>query len=125
MTSLHTADSEEDDSAIWKTPSVGVEKLDRIVMRGSITVTVIASMGVLHPALLPAEWSYAQQAVALLMWVILIYASAFVRPRIRLQPNPDLIALVAFYALAAISVLWTTLSTAAIMKSAALVVTTF
>ncbi|MEY9125606.1 O-antigen ligase family protein [Bradyrhizobium yuanmingense] len=123
MTSLH--DSEEDDSAIWQAPGVGVEKLARIVMRGSITVNVIASMGVFNPALLPAEWSFVQQAVALLMWVILIYASAFVRPCLHVQPNPDFIALVAFYALAAVSVLWTGLATAAIMKSAALVMTTF
>ncbi|MDA9465864.1 O-antigen ligase family protein [Bradyrhizobium sp. CCBAU 53415] len=126
MASLHTvADSEASDSAIWKAPGVGVETLARNVIRSSITVNVIASMGVLHPALLPAEWSYVQQAVALLMWGILIYASAFVRPRVRVQPNPDLIALVAFYALAAVSVLWTSLAAAAIMKSAALAVTTF
>jgi len=126
MASLHTvADSEAYDSAIWKAPGAGVETLARNVIRISITVNVIASMGVFHPALLPAEWSYVQQAVALLMWVILIYASVFVRPRVRVQPNPDLIALVAFYTLAAVSVLWTSLATAAIMKSAALVVTTF
>ncbi|TFV77310.1 O-antigen ligase family protein [Bradyrhizobium frederickii] len=126
MTSLHTApDSGAYDSAIWKAPSAGVEKLARHVIRGSITVNVVASMGVLHSALLPAEWSYLQQAVALLMWIVLIYASVFVRPRIRVQPNPDLIVLVAFYAFAAVSVLWTSLAAAAIMKSAALVVTTF
>jgi len=126
MTSLHTApDSETSVSAIWKAPSAGVEKLARNVIRGSITVNVVASMGVLHSALLPAEWSYLQQAVALLMWIVLIYASVFVRPRIRVQPNPDLIVLVAFYAFAAVSVLWTGLAAAAIMKSAALVVTTF
>ncbi|WP_407115845.1 O-antigen ligase family protein [Bradyrhizobium sp. LMG 9283] len=126
MASLHTvADSEVYDSAIWKAPGIGVETLAKNVIRISITVNVIASMGVFHPALLPAEWSYVQQAIALLMWIILIYASAFVRPRVRVQPNPDLIALVAFYALAAVSVLWTSLATAAIMKSAALVVTTF
>lgn len=126
MASLHTvADPEAYESAIWKAPGVGVEKLAKNVIRSSITVNVIASMGVFNPALLPAEWSYVQQAVALLMWGILIYASAFVRPCVRVQPNPDLIALVAFYGLAAISVLWTSLAAAAIMKSAALVVTTF
>lgn len=126
MTSLHpAADSTAGDGAISKAPGVGVERLARNVIRSSITVNVVASMGVFNPALLRAEWSYVQQAVALLMWGILIYASAFVRPRVRVQPNPDLIALVAFYALAAISVLWTGLAAAAIMKSAALVVTTF
>ncbi|MEY9180520.1 exopolysaccharide production protein ExoQ [Bradyrhizobium sp. USDA 326] len=126
MASLHTvADSEAYDSAIWKARGAGVETLARNVIRISITVNVIASMGVFNPGLLPAEWSYVQQAVALLMWIILIYASAFVRPRVRVQCNPDLIALVAFYALAVASVLWTSLATAAIMKSAALAVTTF
>ncbi|MGY4290387.1 exopolysaccharide production protein ExoQ [Bradyrhizobium sp. LM2.7] len=47
------------------------------------------------------------------------------RPRLWLQFNPDLIVLVAFYALAAISVAWSSVSAAAIMKSAALVETTF
>lgn len=123
---LHTAaDSDAYESAIWKAPSAGVERLARNVIRSSITLNVVASMGVLHPALLPSEWSYVQQAVALLMWIVSIYASVFVRPRVRIQPNPDLIALVTFYALAAVSVLWTTLSIAAIMKSVALVVTTF
>jgi len=125
-TDVHTAAHPEAyESAFWKAPSAGVERLARNAMRSSIIVNVIASMGVLHPALLPSEWSYVQQAVALSMWIVSIYASAFVRPCIRIQPNPDLIALVAFYALAAVSVLWTTLSIAAIMKSAALVVTTF
>lgn len=126
MASLHTtANLETYDSAIGKAPGIRVEKLATTVIRGSITVNVVASMGVLHPALLPSEWSYMQQAVALLMWIVSIYASAFVRPRVRIQPNPDLIALVAFYALAAVSVLWTSLAAAAMMKSAALVVTTF
>lgn len=126
MASLHSvADSEAYESAIAAARPAGVEKLARGVIRGSITVNVIASMGVLHPALLPAQWSFVQQAVALLMWAVLIYASAFVRPRLRLQPNPDLIALVAFYALAIMSVLWAGFGAAAFMKSAALAVTTF
>lgn len=94
---LHTAaDSDAYESAIWKAPSAGVERLARNVIRSSITLNVVASMGVLHPALLPSEWSYVQQAVALLMWIVSIYASVFVRPRVRIQPNPDLIALVTF-----------------------------
>ena len=68
MTSLHpAADSTAGDGAISKAPGVGVEKLARGVIRVSITVNVVASMGVFNPALLRAEWSYVQQAVALLM----------------------------------------------------------
>jgi O-antigen ligase len=126
MASLQTeVESGAPGSAIWKTRSVGVEKMARFAIRCSITINVVASMGTFNTALLPTELTYLQQAAAILMWVVLIYASAFVRPRLRLQFNPDLIALVAFYSFAVISVFWTSLNAAAIMKSAALAMTTF
>jgi len=126
MASLQTeVDSGAPASAIWTTRSVGVERVARVVIGASITINVVASMGTFNTALLPAELTYLQQAVAVLMWSVLIYASAFVRPRLRLAFNPDLIALVAFYAFAVISVFWTSLNVAAIMKSAALAMTTF
>jgi|GEM_PF-1634473 len=126
MASLQTeVDSGALESAFWETRSVGVEKIARIAISCSITVNVVASMGIFNAALLPPELSFVQQAVALLMWGVLIYASAFVRPRLRLQFNPDLIALLAFYTFAVISVFWSSLSAAALMKSAALAMTTF
>lgn len=126
MASLQTeVDSEALESAYWKTRSVGVEKLARAVILCSITINVVASMGNFHTALLPEQLSNLQQAVAILMWAVLIYASAFVRPRLRLQLNPDLIALLAFYSFAVVSVLWSNLSAAAFMKSGALAMTTF
>ncbi|BAR60596.1 hypothetical protein NK6_7445 [Bradyrhizobium diazoefficiens] len=118
-------DSGAPGSAIWKTRSVGVEKIARAAIGCSITINVVASMGTFNTGLLPAELTYLQQAVAVLMWGVLIYASAFVRPPLRLQFNPDLIVLVAFYAFAVISVFWTSLNAAAIMKSLALAMTTF
>ncbi|MDA9510735.1 ligase [Bradyrhizobium sp. CCBAU 11386] len=126
MASLQTeVDSGAPGSAIWKTRSVGVERIARAAIGWSITINVVASMGTFNTALLPAELTYLQQAVAILMWGVLIYASAFVRPRLRLQFNPDLIVLVAFYAFAVTSVFWTSLNAAAIMKSLALAMTTF
>jgi O-antigen ligase len=126
MASLQTeVDSGAPGSAIWKTRSVGVEKIARFAIGCSVTINVVASMGTFNTALLPTELTYLQQAIAILMWVVLIYASAFVRPRLRLQFNPDLIALVAFYTFAVISVFWTSLNAAAIMKSVALAMTTF
>ncbi|MBR0710621.1 O-antigen ligase family protein [Bradyrhizobium liaoningense] len=126
MASLQTdADSGVPESAIWKTRSVGIEKIARAAIRWSITVNVVASMGTLNTGLLPAELTYLQQAIAILMWGVLIYASAFVRPRLRLQFNPDLIVLLAFYSFAVISVFWSSLNVAALMKSAALAMTTF
>ncbi|MBW7969641.1 O-antigen ligase family protein [Bradyrhizobium sp. BR 10289] len=126
MASLQTeVDSGALESAIWKTRSVAVERTARFAISCSIAVNVVASMGNFNAALLPAELGYLQQAIAILMWSVLIYASAFVRPCLRLQFNPDLIALVAFYAMAVMSVLWTSLNAAAIMKSAALAMTSF
>ena len=126
MASLQTeADSGAPESAIWTTRSVGVERVARAAIVGSVTINVVASMGTFNTALLPAELTYLQQAVAILMWGVLIYASAFVRPRLRLQFNPDLLVLVAFYTFAVVSVFWTSLNVAAIMKSLAPAMTTF
>src|SRR5262245_57553539 len=104
------------ESAFWKTRSPDIEWIARTAIRGSITINVVASIGTLNTGLLPTELTYLQQAVAILMWAILIYASAFVRPRLRLQFNPDLIALVAFYGFAVSSVFWSSLNVAALMK---------
>src|SRR5690348_10238917 len=126
MASLQTeVDSEALEIAFWKARSASVEKLARIAILSSITVNVVASMGNFNTALLPEQLSNLQQAVAILMWAVLIYASAFVRPRLRLQLNPDLIVLVAFYTLAVVSVSWSSLNAAAFMKSAAMAMTTF
>lgn len=126
MASLQTElDSGALESAIWKTRSVGVEKIARAAISWSITVNVVVSMGLFNAALIPPELTFLQQAVALLMWGILIYASAFIRPRLQLQLNPDLIAVVAFYSFAVLSAFWSSLDAAALMKSGALAMTTF
>jgi exopolysaccharide production protein ExoQ len=113
------------DSAIWKTRSVDVQRAAKAVINWSITINVVTSMGTFNTALLATELTNLQQVAALSMWAVLIYASAFVRPSLRLAFNPDMIAVVGFYGLAAISVFWTGLTSAALMKSAALVITTF
>ena len=113
------------DSAIWQTRSVEVEGAAKAIIKWSITINVVTSMGTFNTALLAVEQTYLQQFAALSMWILLIYASAFVRPGLRLKLNPDMIAIIAFYVFAAGSVLWTNLDLAAIMKSAALAITTF
>jgi len=110
--------------SIWQTPSVEAENFARAIIKGSITVNVVVSMGTFHAALLAPEQTFVQQSVALLMWGVLIYASAFVRPCLRVTFNLDTLAIVAFYAFAALSVFWTNLGPAALMKAAALAITT-
>ncbi|WP_426434706.1 O-antigen ligase family protein [Bradyrhizobium genosp. P] len=113
------------DSATAPARGIDTQRLAKALIDWSITVNVVMSMGTFNTALLAEEQTYLQQAVAMLMWGLLIYASAFVRPRLRLAFNPDTIAIVAFYAFATISVLWTNLGPAAMMKAAALAMTTF
>ncbi|MBR1160299.1 O-antigen ligase family protein [Bradyrhizobium elkanii] len=112
------------DGSISQAPGVGAENFARTVVGWSITINVIMSMGTFHAALLPTELTLVQQAVALLMWGVLIYASLFIRPCLRLALNLDTLVIVAFYAFATISVLWTNLGVAALMKAAALAITT-
>ncbi|MGH6716525.1 MAG: O-antigen ligase family protein, partial [Bradyrhizobium sp.] len=113
------------DSTAWPARDVAAERTVLAIIRWSITVNVIASMGTASTALIPAAYTYLQQGTALSMWALLIYASAFVRPTLRLEFNPDLLAVVAFYGFAVISVLWTDRASATITKSAALAVTSF
>ncbi len=125
MSRAHAPDAGVSDGTAWRAGSVDVERVARAIANWSITINVIVSIGTFNAALLAAERSYLQQATSLSMWMVLIYASAFMRPRLRLDLNLDLIALIAFYAFAAISVFWTNLSAAAFAKSAALAMTTF
>jgi O-antigen ligase len=113
------------DGATAPTRGIETQRVAKAVINWSITINVVMSMGTFNTALLAAEQTYLQQSVAMLMWGVLIYASAFVRPGLRLAFNPDTIAIVAFYGLATVSVLWTNLSLAAMMKAAALASTTF
>lgn len=113
------------DSTIWPRRSARIEALAHAIMRWSIPINVVASMGTFNSGLLSAEATYLQQLVALSTWGALIYASAFVRPNVQLEFNSDMMAVVGFYLFAVSSVVWTDLSFEAITKSVALAVTTF
>ncbi|MGY3459977.1 hypothetical protein ACVWW5_005427 [Bradyrhizobium sp. LM3.4] len=59
MASLYTeVDSGASGSAIWKTRSVGAERIAGAAISWSITVNVVASMGIFNAGLLPAELSF-------------------------------------------------------------------
>ncbi|GKQ54282.1 O-antigen ligase [Bradyrhizobium sp. Ce-3] len=111
-------------SSTWQAPGVEAEGLAATIINWSITINVIMSMGILNFALLPQELTLVQQVAALLLWGVLIYASLFVRPRLRLGFGLDTLAIVAFYGFAVISVLWTNLNAEALMKAGALFITT-
>lgn len=112
------------DSSIWQTPGVEADSCVRSVINWSVTINVVMSMGLFNPDLLPPALSLAQQLIALVMWGVLIYASLFVRPSLRLAFNLDTLAIVAFYGFATISVFWANMSLEAFMKAGALAITT-
>jgi O-antigen ligase len=100
---------------------------DRIaasIMRWSNVLVVTASVTVLNEGLLSPAYANIPQILALIMWVVLIGVSVFVRPVIRTAPGTDLIVYLAFYGWAITSVLWSNWSPAAAMKCAALLITT-
>lgn len=94
------------------------------VMRWSNILAVIASVSVLNEDLLPADYSSIPQMLALVMWIVLIAASVFVRPVTVLSPGTDFILNVAFYGWAIASFFWSNWSEAAVLKSTALLITT-
>ena len=113
-------------------PTASVARLDalgewaaRNVMRLSIPLNVLFSTSTFNPEIWPVTQPFPQQAISLVLWVLLICASAFVRPVSLSTPGTDTILFIAFYIYAIASVLWTDLLPESLMKSAALAITTF
>jgi O-antigen ligase len=100
------------------------EAMATAVMRWANILAVIASVSVLNEDLLPADYANLTQILALIMWTVLIAASAFVRPVIRITPGTDLLLNVLFYGWAITSFFWSNWSAAAVLKSTALLITT-
>ena len=75
-------------------------------MRWSIVVNVIFSMSTFNEAIVPADYATIQQIISLLLWVVVITASGFVRPILRLAPGTDTIVLSLFYGFTILSFLW-------------------
>jgi exopolysaccharide production protein ExoQ len=117
--------TDQDAYDVWAKRDALAEVVAHAIMRWSTPVNVIVSMGTFNTQVLPAEASYLQQIVALSMWGVLIVASSFVRPVLQLKFELETFAVIGFLVFAIASVLWTDLSLATMMKSAALAVTTF
>jgi O-antigen ligase len=101
------------------------ERVARNIMRLSIPLNVLFSTSNFNPEIWPVTQPFLQQAISLALWVLLICASAFVRPVSRSKPGVDTIVFATFYIYAIVSVLWTDLLPESLMKSAALAITTF
>jgi O-antigen ligase len=67
---------------------------------------------------------YLQQVLGLIFWLIVLYASCFIPPMLRVGRTPDIAAALAFLGFVVVSVAWSSHSADSIMKTVALLLTT-
>lgn len=95
------------------------------VMKISLTVAATVGVGNYTDLLVPKAFAVAQQYLSLIAWCAAIAASFTVRTRLRTAQSIDLVLACAFVGLAAGSVVWTELLPASVLKSLALLITTY
>jgi O-antigen ligase len=67
---------------------------------------------------------YLQQSLGLTFWVVVLYASCFIPPVLRVDRSPDIVAALIFFSFVILSVAWSNHSGDSVMKSVALLITT-
>ena len=67
---------------------------------------------------------YLQQILGLIFWILVLYASCFVPPVLRVGRTPDMVAAFVFFSFAVLSVAWSNHSSDSVMKFVALLITT-
>jgi exopolysaccharide production protein ExoQ len=67
---------------------------------------------------------YLQQSLGLTFWVVVLYASCFIPPVLRVDRSPDIVAALIFFSFVILSVAWSNYSGDSVMKSVALLITT-
>jgi O-antigen ligase len=67
---------------------------------------------------------YLQQSLGLTFWVLVLYASCFIPPVLRVGRTPDIVVAFAFFGFVVLSVAWSNHSSDSVMKFFALLITT-
>jgi exopolysaccharide production protein ExoQ len=67
---------------------------------------------------------YLQQGLGLTFWILVLYASCFIPPILRVGRTPDMVVALVFFSFVVLSVAWSNHSTDSVMKLVALLVTT-
>jgi exopolysaccharide production protein ExoQ len=67
---------------------------------------------------------YLQQTLGLTFWILVLYASCFIPPMLRVGRTPDMVVAFAFFGFVVLSVAWSNHSSDSVMKFAALLITT-
>jgi O-antigen ligase len=67
---------------------------------------------------------YLQQILGLIFWILVLYASCFIPPVLRVGRTPDMVAAFAFFSFVVLSVAWSNHSSDSVMKFIALLITT-
>lgn len=65
-----------------------------------------------------------QQSLGLTLWILVLYASCFIPPVLRVGRTPDMAAALLFFGFVVLSVAWSNHSTDSVMKFCALLITT-
>ena len=105
-------------------PADVVNDIAWVVIRISIVLNTLLSVGFFNPLLIPGVPVLAQQVVSIGLWLVAIFASFLCRPVCRFPSSSGLVLLWLFYVFAAISVLWGNLAEASFFKSVALLIST-
>ena len=106
-------------------PADVVSDIATFAVRATIVLNTLLSVGTFNPLLLPGVPALAQQVLSIGLWLTAIFASFLCQPVCRFKTTPGLALLWLFYAFAAVSVLWGNLAEASLIKSVALLITTF
>ena len=72
----------------------------------------------------PSSLPYLQQGLGLTLWILVLYASCFIAPLLRVGRTPDVVLAAAFFGFVVLSVAWSNHSADSVMKSAAMLITT-
>ncbi|MGA2125949.1 MAG: O-antigen ligase family protein [Xanthobacteraceae bacterium] len=95
-------------------------------MKAAFVVIVMLSTGNFSDRIVPADTlANLQQLIALTLWVVLLFASIFAPPVLRIAASADVVLAVAFYGFAVLSIAWSSYSAVSFLKALALVVTAF
>jgi exopolysaccharide production protein ExoQ len=96
-----------------------------LIIKAGLVIIVVFSIGNFNEKFLPAgTLSNLQQYIALTMWILVLCASLFLPPILRVAPSADIIVALAFCAFAVLSIAWSNHSPDSVLKGLALVITT-
>ncbi len=94
------------------------------MLRCALLLNVVGATSAFNSALIPSGLSSIQQYLGVICWILIIAAARGARAGVTTVFGSDTWALIVFYSFAVMSVLWTDMTMASVMKAVALTITT-